>query len=160
MKTIEFDEKCKSCKGTGLFAGMAERDGFAVICSQCKGTGCYHFVYEYEDFSGRIDAQNVIQVVESNPGICIGLGKEGGYSYESFGGMSYPDWRNGRPFPPKSEMRRHTCPSWWYQSVNYKKKPDWNECSTTWGGLFSLCPHFIEKEKCWERFDKENKSEL
>ena len=36
---IEFDCECESCKGTGLYVGMAEREGSAVVCHTCKGTG-------------------------------------------------------------------------------------------------------------------------
>ena len=158
MKTIELDEQCKSCAGTGLYQGMAERDGFAVICHTCKGTGCYHFVYQYEDFSERIEGPTIIRVLETNPGISIGLDKEGKYTFESFGGMPYQDWKNGLPFPPKSEMRDFTCPSWWCQSAD-KKKPDWEECFGTLGSSFSSCPSFPTKEKCWKRFDEKEELE-
>lgn len=30
--------ECQACKGTGLYKGMAERDGAAVVCSHCHGT--------------------------------------------------------------------------------------------------------------------------
>ena len=34
---LEADVECTSCSGTGLYQGMAERDGTAVICYQCDG---------------------------------------------------------------------------------------------------------------------------
>ena len=49
-KIIEFDEKCKSCKGTGVYQGLAEKNGSGVVCYKCKGTGCHHVTFEYEDF--------------------------------------------------------------------------------------------------------------
>jgi len=156
MKTIEFDEQCPSCKGTGLYSGMAERDGLAVVCSTCKGTGCHHFTYKYEDFTGRVEDTTIIRVVETNPGIVIGLGKQKGIPVNAFGGMPYEDWKSGSPFPPKSEMRNYTCPAWWYQSADYEKKPRLKECWDTLGSTFSKCPHFASKWLCWERFDKEN----
>ena len=150
---IGFDEKCKSCKGTGLYVGMGERDCTAVVCHTCKGSGKHHFKYEYEDFDTRIKRDKVEKVYEVNAG--IGIGKGNNYSLEDFGGMPYKDWLEGKPFPPKSEMRRFVCPAWWYQSTDYDKKPNWKECGY---GSFSECPSFHAKDKCWERWDKENKN--
>ena len=153
---IEVDEKCKSCKGTGLYTGMAERDGAAVVCHTCKGTGKYHFRYEYEDFEGRVDRDDILHVFEVNPGICIGTGS--GHSFGDFGGMSYKDWKAGKPFLDGTENRKYTCPYWWYQSADYKKKPQWSECMDALGRSFSHCPHFGTKNKCWGRFDSEQKT--
>jgi hypothetical protein len=153
MKVIEFDEKCRACKGTGLYVGIAERDGSAVVCHTCNGTGCHHFKYEYEDFTERIPRADVNQVVQVNPGIIIGKGAQGGYVLSDFGGMSYQDWQAGKPFEAGMEMRRFVCPAWWYQSADYKKKPDWDECLAC--GSFSGCSSFKTKERCWARWDKE-----
>jgi len=154
---IEFNRKCESCKGTGLYVGFAEKDGAAVVCHDCKGTGCYHTKIEYDDFEGRITRDDVERVYETNPGIGIGKGMEGGDRYElsDFGGMSYSAWINGYKFGAGTENRRFTCPAWWYQSANYEKKPDWNECLSALGRTFSHCDHFKDKNKCWERWDKE-----
>jgi hypothetical protein len=148
---VEFDEKCKSCKGTGLYVGIGERDGAAVVCRACDGTGKYHFKHEYEDFIGREKREKVKRVYQANPGIGIGeaIGK---CTLEDFGGMPYEDWLKGKPFPPKSEMRKYTCPAWWYQSADYDKKPDWPECIL--GGTFSECSRFYNKHKCWEKWDE------
>jgi hypothetical protein len=150
---IEFHEKCKSCNGTGLYVGMAERDGFAVVCSTCEGTGKHFQKIEYDDFEKRASRSNVVHVLEVNPGIGVGTGN--GHKLTDFGGMPYKDWLKNGKFPPKSEMRKYVCPAWWYQSANYKLKPDWKECCGC--GSFSDCDHFSHKQKCWERFDKEYK---
>jgi len=142
---IEFDEQCKACNGTGLYKGMGEKDGYAVVCHTCEGTGKHHYVHEYEEFTGKKERNGIKQVVKTNPGIYLGGNLD-------FGGMSYEDWKQGKPFPPKSEMRKHTCPAWWYQSADYDKKPCWKECGF---GSFSACKHFPDKDKCWERWDKE-----
>lgn len=146
---IEFDEKCKSCGGTGIYKGMAERDGFGVVCHNCKGTGKFHFVHEYEEFEGRQPLNDVHTVVKVNPGIVLG----GAKGKLDFGGMAYQDWSDGKPFPPKSEMREYVCPAWWYQCADYDKKPDWDECRGV--GMFSGCQHFDQKHECWERWNKE-----
>lgn len=150
---IERKGKCKRCKGTGLYVGLAERDGAAVVCHTCKGTGCFTFVLEWEEFDGRASRPGVERVYEINPGIVVGKGKDGEYQLQDFGGMPYEDWCNGEQFPPGSENRRFTCPAWWYQSADYKKKPDWDECVGI--GSFSRCHYFNNREECWRRFDAE-----
>ena len=148
---IEFDEKCKPCGGTGIYVGMGERDGAGIICHTCGGTGCHHVKIEYEDFEGRIKRKNIERVFQTNPGIVIGKGKQ--LRLEDFGGISYEAWLPGHRFLPGTEMRKFTCPAWWYQSADYNKKPDWKECSIM--GIFSKCNYFKEKNKCWKRWDKE-----
>lgn len=154
MKIIEFDEECSSCKGTGLYAGMAEKDGFAVVCHTCNGTGKHHFKHTYNEFTGRKEKQGIKRVLETNPGICVGIGttEEGEIlTIESFGGIPYKEWAAGLSFPKGSEMRKYVCPAWWYQCANYKQKPEWKDCIGM--GSFSSCKCFKTKEKCWERFD-------
>lgn len=145
---VEFDEKCKVCKGTGLYQGMAERPPYAVVCHNCKGTGKFHFIHEYEEFEKRELRENVDTVLRCNPGIMVG-----GHEH-NFGGITYDAWLNEEQFKPGTEMRDFTCPAWWYQSADYDKKPQWKECG--WGGAFSHCQHFGNKTKCWERWDREN----
>jgi hypothetical protein len=153
---IEYDERCKYCDGTGVYTGMAERDGAGVVCHTCRGTGCHHCKIEYDDFEVRLEREDVEHVYEVNPGIVIGKG-DGEYSLSDFGGISYNEWLEKGVFPEKSENRRFTCPTWWYQSADYKKKPKWKECWKSLGSSFSKCPYFKNKEKCWEKWDRENK---
>jgi hypothetical protein len=143
---IEFDEKCRACNGTGIYKGMAERDGFGVVCHNCKGTGKFHFVHEYEKFEGRQPRKDIHTVVQVNPGIILG-------GELNFGGMSYKDWLEGWAFEVGMEMREYACPAWWYQCADYDKKPHWDECLGA--GAFSGCEHFDQKHACWERWDTE-----
>lgn len=153
---IELDYECQACKGTGIYKGMAERGDFGVVCCKCEGTGKAHFKFEYDDFIKRRKRNNVKQVLEVNPGIIADTGENYQFTLDSFGGMKYEDWFAGKPFPPKSEMRQFTCPAWWCQSANYDLKPTWcHECGFDFGA-FSSCPCFLEKAKCWERFDSEH----
>lgn len=152
MEIFKVSEVCKSCKGTGIFKGMGERDGFGVVCHTCKGTGCHEYTHEYEEFASKVNRSDVEQVLQVNPGISVGTGN--GYTLNSFGGMPYKDWVKGEEFPKRSEMRQFSCPAWWYQSADYKKKPSWDWCLGC--GTFSSCSHFNTKEKCWDRFDNEN----
>lgn len=151
-KTFKVKEKCQSCNGTGIYSGMGERNGFGVVCHNCKGTGCYEFKHTYEEFTEREPSTKIKHVIQTNPGICVGT--DNGYNFTDFGGMSYEDWNSGKPFVRGSEMRKFTCPAWWYQSANYELKPNWDIC--TLGGTFSGCKHFVNKEECWKRFDNEN----
>lgn len=149
MNKFKVDVKCPACKGTGLYVGMAERDGFAVVCYKCKGTGCYYFEYEYEEFGRREESHDIQRVLETNPGIMLGKNLD-------FGGMPYKEWVQGLPFPEKSEMRNYTCPRWWYKCINSHLMPSWKNCAFGISG-FSNCPEFKNKQKCWNKFDEEKK---
>jgi hypothetical protein len=151
MSKLKLKVKCKKCNGTGLYVGMAERDGAAVVCNNCHGTGCYE--YEYEKFTKRIERAKIKRVYEANPGITIG--SENNHRLEDFGGMSYDEWKKGKKFKPGMENRKYTCPAWWYNVVNYIKRPKWKECYNSPGSLFSQCKFFPSKDKCWKRYDAE-----
>lgn len=148
MPKIELVEQCPACKGSGVYVGFAECDGYAVVCGKCKGAGKYHFTHEYEEFTGLKIRDDVTNVIKCNPG--IGVGKRQGYD---FGGISYAAWlENDGVFPPNTEMRQFTCPAWWYQHAEYQLMPDWVECTL---GRFPSCHQFPNKEDCWARWDKE-----
>lgn len=151
-KVFEVKEKCQACKGTGVYIGMAERDGAGVVCSKCKGTGCFHFKHEYEEFDGIEMNPNVERVFETNPGIVIGTDRE--HKLEDFGGLTYKDWLAGKPFPEKSENRKYTCPKWWAQFCG-ENGPQWKECFENLGKMFPDCKYFPVRHKCWEKWDME-----
>jgi len=156
MPKIEYDCECDSCGGTGLYKGFAEGEGSAVVCHDCKGTGKQHIKYEYKNFEGKKDKKGVKRVFLTNCGFGIGEGttREGQkLVLEDFGGMPYADWKEGKRFPKKHEMRKFACPAWYYQSADSDKKPDWKECIVC--GSFSSCKMFTEKDKCWDKWDKE-----
>lgn len=151
-RTFETDCKCGECGGTGLYVGLGEGSGAGVVCHHCEGIGKAHIKIVYEDFEGRVEhLKKIKRVYECNPG--IGIGEGDGHTLEEFGGMPYEDWKNGKGFPQGSEMRKYTCPCWWYQMADYNKKPDWDECIGC--GSLSGCKRFSNKDKCWERFDVE-----
>jgi len=157
MKIIEYDAECHACKGSGLFIGMAERDGIAVQCHRCKGTGCVNVHIEYAPFTERKPRENVKRVIQHNPGYVVGeYTKEDGevVSLKDYGGLPVEEWEEGKPFGRGTEMRKHACPAWWYQSADYTKKPEWEECIVI--GAFSACCLFESKGECWKRWDKDN----
>ena len=142
---IEFDQKCKACKGTGVYVGMAERNGFAVQCYVCNGEGHHQVRIEYEDFEGLEIREGVERVVERNPGIILA-----GADLEQFGGIPYQDWLDGKGFPPGTEMRGFTCPAWYFM-----KGAIWGRCHNSVGSRYADCAHFNEKETCWQLWDEE-----
>lgn len=149
---IEFDQQCKDCNGTGIYIGLAERDGVGVVCRRCKGIGHHKVSIEYDDFEGLTPRANIKRIVRTNPGIVIGESEKDNLSLDDFGGMPYSDWLIGKPFPSGSEDRKHTCPAWFYQSADCTKKPNWASCG--WG-YFGDCKNFCRKDECWARWDKE-----
>jgi len=162
-KKLIIDKFCDSCGGTGLYVGYAEHDGAAVVCHTCKGDGHYKQTISWTPWlksSKRKRRDNVERVFLTNPGIGIGRGplRDGSIlKLEDFGGAEYDKWLDlgKKAFHKGSEMRKYTCPAWWYQSTDYDKKPDWNECIGC--GSFSECKNYKTKHLCWDRFDKYGK---
>lgn len=156
MPTIEFDQECPECKGTGLYVGMAERDGFAVVCHRCKGTAKIHFVYQYNEFTGRKSRKGVLRVLQYNPGMIVGTNGANGATFpiDHFGGISIDAFDRGEGFPIGSEMRQHSCPRWWWQTTggDSKTEPDSTEYGCGWG-MFSSCRKFENKSQCWAKWD-------
>ena len=153
MPTKEWTQECKSCQGTGLYVGMAESGGAEIVCHTCNSTGEQKMHFEFTEFTGRKTRSGVTHVYRCNPGIFVD--DKGTVP----GGVSLQEWLQ----KPESvnevgkEMREHTCPAWWYQTADYKKKPD---CSEHGFGVFSKCPCFPQKQVCWERWDAQYREPL
>jgi len=147
MHKLEVDAKCHACDGSGVYDGMAEREGFGVQCSRCKGDGHYIHLFTFEEFEGKKKLEGVKRVVEHNPGIVLG-----GTDLEAFGGMPYEDWWNGKKFESGMENRTYTCPAWYYQ-----KGTMWDECDPA-GKPYSACLMFDDKALCWIKWDEEDSS--
>ena len=141
--------ECSKCFGTGLYQGMGEREGVAVVCHQCLGTGS--FTIEWEPFTGRKPMPGIERVFETNPGVT--LGNSPGYLLEDLGGLSYAEWQINPTFPRGSEVRAVACPAQWAQST-WKAKPGWSECVGI-GQDFKECSRFRLRAVCWARWDRE-----
>ncbi len=146
---IIVEAECSTCRATGLYVGMGERDGAAVVCNKCKGTGMVILTFDPTPFTGRKQQTEVQQVWQGNPGICTAPGHVSG-------GLTYDDWAAGKPFISGTEMREEVCPAWWYQSADYDRMPQWDRCQSSYCGGFSSCIHFIIKAECWEMWDDES----
>jgi hypothetical protein len=149
-KNIEVKVECSGCDGKGLYVSPSEAPGIAVICTQCKGKGYEDIKFVYTPFTERRKTIGVKRVFQANPGTKLDETCEGG--------LSFSDWDSGKPFSRGTEIRSRFCPAWWYQSIDYSKKPKWPECIRMLVGAFCNCQNYQEKlVKCWERFDAENK---
>lgn len=148
---IEVEADCYSCKGTGLYKGMAERESVAVQCHTCNGSGMKKQVFTWTDFNGRKKRNDIKMVLWFNPGYVVADSNA-----KEFAAIPVEEWEKNNGFVKGQENRNKTCPAWWYQNVNDYKKPNWKECGF---GRFFDCEHFPCKSKCWERFDKENTNE-
>ncbi len=107
---LEIDRECESCKGTGLYIGMAEGSGSAVVCHTCKGEGHYEETIRWTEFKRLKEKKGVKRVFASACGIGIGEGTVDGrkLKLEDFGGIEYDEWlalKNKTKFPKGTEMR-------------------------------------------------------
>jgi len=57
------DMECRSCEGTGLYSGMAEPKGVAVLCHTCQGSGCEKL--SYKPFTKRKPREDIVTVRRS-----------------------------------------------------------------------------------------------
>jgi hypothetical protein len=87
---MQVNAACVACGATGLYSGMCEGPGRAVICLDCGGTGCQ--VLHYKPYEGR-KRKNGIKVIQQSRGRFI-AGPIGGGGNE----MTYVEFE--RRYPP------------------------------------------------------------
>ncbi|MCK9596544.1 hypothetical protein M0R19_05130 [Candidatus Pacearchaeota archaeon] len=154
---LSWKEECSSCKGTGLYVGMAEHNGAAIQCYNCKGKGEKEIVIYIKSFTGRkTHSKPIKRVFENNPGIFIGENED--LKLEDFGGLSYDEWNNRQhkslPFPKGLEDRKHICPSWWFM-LGVGPHSTFCKWDHGAGRTYSSCPYFETKDMCWKAYDEE-----
>jgi len=158
MKEIKLKIECQSCQGTGVYQGMAERDGAAVICHTCKGTGCQDYTFRYNDFEGRIKKRGVERVYLSGYGYCISPKpitlSNGTFVDFPNEGVSYGDFLKGNM--PK-HIKQMGCPMMADQGACHNKKGFVDNCGKLNGSYLSYIPSCKHgnKMECWDRFEKE-----
>jgi len=81
---------CDSCGGTGLYSGMCEKKGTAVVCISCDGTGCA--TIRYKPFVKRRQSRGIHTVSWSRGGfILTGVGAVGkSITYKEFAKGKFP----------------------------------------------------------------------
>ncbi len=151
-KKIELKIVCQSCNGTGLYVGMAERDGAAVICTTCKGAGCQNYKFAYEDFVQRKARNGVVRVFKTSAGY-IHSGKDANGVKFSQGGVSYDEWLKGQEPGPIKELY---CPKQW-TSQSWNSKTCDEHCHA--GCYIPKCSYRSEMAKCWAEYDQKQAEE-
>jgi len=162
MKTIEMKIECQSCKGTGLYCGIAEGEGTAVICNKCNGSGAYNYKFKYNDFTGRNKTKSVKRVYLNGTQYKIGLGI---INYSGVGkvnmdkeGVSYDDFFSGAM---PSHIKQLGCPMMADQGACHKINGFTDMCNDLNGGwldLITSCKNKCNASQCWERFEIGSKS--
>ena len=159
MKKIELKIECPSCNGTGLYKGMGEGEGAAVICYKCNGTGCYSYSYSYNDFTDKKPIIGIGRVYLSGYGYRLGLGKINfsngiGEIDMDKEGISYQEFfiEDKRP----AHIKRLACPMLADQSACHKIPGFIDRCNDlngSWINFITGCKHYPLKHQCWKRFE-------
>jgi hypothetical protein len=156
MKKIEMEIECQACKGSGVYTGMGEREGAAVVCHKCDGTGAYQYKFSYNEFTGRKQRDDVARVYKSGYGYVISTGnvKFGDVDIDmDKEGVSYQEFMNGH-MPKHSESI--ACPMLADQGLCHKIPGFVDECMELnggWVGQISSCKNQCNKRDCWKRFN-------
>lgn len=157
MKTVEMKIECPACRATGVYQGMGEGKGAAVVCRQCEGTGAYEYKYSYNDFNGMKPAQNVERVYLSGYGYKIAAGKipfhDHGEIDMDLEGVSYEEFQAGEM---PGHIKTLACPMLADQGACHKLDGFIDECmeiNEGWIGSISNCKGQCKKFQCWKRFE-------
>jgi hypothetical protein len=153
--TLTGEVACDSCDGTGLYVGMAERSGAAVVCTNCNGTGKVEFKRTFKKFKNRKVRKGVERVYETAAGYCISAKdvttKEGQTLHFSRFGADYKEWREGKTPAPIEELHcpyQHTCQGLQSKDVNNLYKTRCNKHLSF--GLITDCKMRKDMATCWK----------
>jgi len=156
---LEGNAECDSCKGTGLYAGFAEKDGARVVCHSCNGKGEVKVSLSWNKFLARKTDKGATRVYTNGMGYAITdkdvTSKEGRFMPFGQYGCSYQDWLNGIEPKPLEFLG---CP---YQETSQGLQCDdknnlyKNRCKENIGwGRITDCKLFSNKGKCWKIYNK------
>ena len=158
-KTIEMDIECQSCNGTGVYVGMGERDGAAVVCRRCSGTGKFKYSFTYKDFTGLKKREDVTRVYLDGYGYCLAPKK---IDFDKVGwvdltkeGVSYEEFLEGkRP----EHIRTFGCPMLCDQGACHRLEGFQDKAGCDCLGMRIVnCPKYSNRSRCWDIFDEMNK---
>ena len=162
MKKIEMVIECQSCKGTGVYQGMAERDGAAVVCHNCNGTGAANYSFSYNEFTGRKTREGVTRVYLNSMGYCIAPHE---INFSKIGpidlskeGVSYPEFLDGKM---PGHIKKLGCPMRADQWACHQIKGFTDKCDELNGGWInsiSDCRYYPKRDECWKRFESKKTS--
>lgn len=158
MPKIEMFIECSACGGSGVYSGIGEGEGVAIICHQCKGTGKYFYIYHYTEFTGRKIKEDIERVYKTGSRFKLGLGK---VDFKDVGiidmdkeGVSYKEFLSG--YLPE-HIKELECPMMADQGVCHDKEGFVEECNRLHGGWISYipkCKNAANKLECWKRFEE------
>jgi hypothetical protein len=156
---IKGTEECRYCNGTGLYIGMAEKCGAAVVCSGCNGSGLVKIEESFKEFKERKRRKGVKRVYRTAGGYGItaeDIKTEDGIMHKfSEYGCSYEDWLNG--VKPKPIISLHCPYQHTSQGLQTKDKNNLykNRCSKNLGyGFIDDCKLRKDMSKCWEIYNQ------
>jgi hypothetical protein len=158
MPNFEKLIECPACRGAGVYVGMAERGGAALVCYKCKGTGAYQLKIEYEEFTGRKERPGVKRVYLSGYGYVIAPKKLDirniGEVDLSLEGVRYEDFINGKT---PEHIETLACPMLADQSACHAIKGFTDGCEKLHGGTLlglrlTSCNYYPNRSECWKRF--------
>jgi hypothetical protein len=158
MSDITIKIECHACRGTGLYVGMAERNGAAVICHRCDGTGGHD--YKYTPFTKRKKKEGVKRVYKTSAGHAISaedvVNENGRRLPFSTSGVSYEEWLNGKQ--PK-DLEFLGCPMLADQQACHEVEGFYERCckiSKGYANSITACPSYNNPDECWKLFKKGN----
>ena len=148
--------ECKSCKGTGVYQGMGEGDGAAVVCHTCGGTGKTEF--EYTEFTGRKHKSGVSRVYLGGYGYQISTGtvifKGVGQIDMDKEGVSYEEFCEGKM---PTHIKQLWCPMLADQGRCHSIEGFIERCNSFNGRWLSYIPDCANKAhsaECWRIFEE------
>ncbi len=150
----ESDVECTSCGGTGLYKGMAEGLGAAVVCTTCNGTGFMHVEYNFKEVQDRKLREDVTRVYKTAGGYGIRaddfVTDAGKTIHFSQAGATYKDWLNGKLLAPLKDLH---CPLMHYEQGTSEGEwlKEYGPCRSKLqlGNLISRCSD-KNREECWK----------
>ena len=154
------DVECNKCHGTGLYQGLAERDGAFVVCHSCNGKGCIEFKEIFHKLFTRKKQSKCKRVYSRGCSVVITdkdvTSRDNIFMPFSKYGCSYKDWLEGvKPIP----LKFIDCPYLEDRSLQTKDKNSLYKirCKDNVGfGSINECKLFHEKEKCWKIYEGKN----
>ncbi len=148
-KSIDLDIVCQACDGTGLYVGMAERDGAAVVCSRCTGSGKYAYHFEYTPFEQRAATPSSVTRVHVGRGYVLSPQHPA-----CNGGVPANEYTPGMIVPADEQLY---CP-YLYTHQDWCAQPEvlYEGCCPSApvviGSRISECKHWESKAECWRLF--------
>jgi hypothetical protein len=136
--------ECKACNATGLYVGMAERNGSAVVCTRCKGTG--KDTIEFVPFVGRKPNPKVTRVHVTRGYVLSPL-------IPGIGGLPIEEWQPGAIIPADETLY---CPFLYTNQKYCARRDDKGNTPVGFGSNISSCRYWDHKATCWAKFHEED----